>query len=148
MAKKLDMIGWSEMISLPELGIGAIKVKVDSGARTCALHATKVKIKSGPDGQDWAHFTVVADKNNGHQIRTKAPLLGRRKVRSSMGHVTIRPVIVTRIQIGSESWPVEVTLVNRDPMGFRMLLGRASLKGRYVIHPNRRFLVSRPQEIE
>lgn len=136
---KLKVIGWREWISLPGLGLGPIKAKIDSGARTCALHATKIRYTESKDGTTFVSFVVHATKNE--TVKVKAPLLAQRVVKSSMGHATLRPVIVTPIRIGDEEWPVEITLVNRDPMGFRMLLGRQSLKGRFLIHPSRSFLI-------
>jgi hypothetical protein len=79
-------------------------------------------------------------------IRVRAPLVEQRKVKSSLGHATVRPVIRTRIRIGADIWSTEVTLVNRDPMGFRMLLGRKALKGRYLVHPARSFVLSRKKD--
>jgi hypothetical protein len=137
--KNLKVIGWREWVSLPGLGIPALKVKVDSGARTCALHATKIRYKTDMEGTTWVSFEVSADA---HHVRVRAPLIEKRRVKSSMGHSSIRPVIWTEIQVGEHTWPTEITLVNRDPMGFRMLLGRQALRGRFLIHPSRSFLQS------
>lgn len=137
---KLKIIGWREWIGLPDLGVAALKVKVDSGARTCALHASKIKYSEDKHGQTWVSFMV---HTNAKPVRAKAPLLTQRVVKSSMGHATLRPVIVTKIQIGDEEWLTEVTLVNRDPMGFRMLIGRQALKRRFLIHPSRSFIQSK-----
>jgi hypothetical protein len=137
---KLKIIGWREWVGLPDLGIDPIKVKVDSGARTCALHATKIKYTETADGQSMVSFVVPITKKV--SVKAKAQLLAQRIVKSSHGHATLRPVIVTRLRIGQEEWPVEVTLVNRDPMGFRMLLGRQCLKKRFLIHPSRSFIQS------
>jgi hypothetical protein len=139
--KKLAIVGWREWVGLPDLGIDPLKVKVDSGARTCALHATKIKYSESSDGQSYVSFVVPINKKL--SVKAKAPLLAQRMVRSSLGHATLRPVIVTRLRIGQEEWPVEVTLVNRDPMGFRMLLGRQCLKKRFLIHPSRSFIQSK-----
>lgn len=141
---KLKIIGWREWVGLPDLGIDTLKVKVDSGARTCALHATKIKYSESVDGQSFVSFVVPISKKL--SVKAKAPLLAQRMVKSSLGHATLRPVIVTRVRIGEEEWPVEVTLVNRDPMGFRMLLGRQCLKKRFLIHPSRSFIQSKDIE--
>ncbi|MBX3021201.1 MAG: RimK/LysX family protein [Bdellovibrionales bacterium] len=134
-------IGWREWVGLPDLGIEAIKVKVDTGARTCALHATKIKyLRIGEER--WVSFVVTTQLNPHHGVRTRARLIEKRRVKSSLGHSTLRPVIMTSLKLGEETWPVEVTLVNRDPMGFRMLLGRQALKGRFLVHPARSFLQS------
>ncbi len=139
---KLQIIGWREWIGLPDLNVSRIKVKVDSGARTCALHASRIKYSEDKHGQTWVSFLVHASKK---PQRAKAPLLTQRIVKSSMGHATLRPVIVTRIAIGGEEWLTEVTLVNRDPMGFRMLIGRQALKRRFLIHPSRSFIQSKDE---
>ena len=136
---KLKIIGWREWIGLPDLGLDRIKVKVDSGARTCALHATKIRYRE-KNGYTQVSFVVHVSKT--HSVKAKAPLLAQRKVKSSLGHATLRPVILTNIKIGDEIWLTEVTLVNRDPMGFRMLLGRQCLKKRFLIHPSRSFVQS------
>jgi len=141
--RKLKIIGWREWVGLPDLGIDPLKVKVDSGARTCALHATKIRYSEQKDGGTMVSFVVHVGKS---EKKVKAPLLAQRKVKSSLGHATLRPVIVTRLRIGDEEWPVEVTLVNRDPMGFRMLLGRQCLKKRFLIHPSKSFIQSKAEE--
>lgn len=140
------VIGWREWISLPELGLPLIKVKVDSGAATSALHATKIRYIEDVSGKTWVSFLVNAGAVSPKQIRVRAALLEQRKVKSSLGHATLRPVIETKIQLGNEVWTTEITLVNRDPMGFRMLLGRRALKGRFVIHPGRSFIQSKDSE--
>jgi len=143
--KKSKMIGWREWIALPDFGIDAIKAKVDSGARTSAIHATKIRYHN-KDGEIWVSFDITAQMNPRKSVRVRAPLIEKRKVRSSMGHASVRPVILTTLQIGDEKWPTEVTLVNRDPMGFRMLIGRRALSGRFIIHPARSFIQSQPRE--
>jgi hypothetical protein len=143
---KTKVIGWREWVSLPELGILALKVKVDSGARTSALHATKIRYLEKLDGQTWVSFLVTKQRRPRKTVRVRAPLVEQRLVKSSLGHASVRPVIRTAIQLGSELWPIEITLVNRDPMGFRMLLGRRAIKGRYLIHPTRSFIQSEPRE--
>ena len=144
----LKIIGWREWVSLTDLGLDAIKVKVDSGARTSALHATKIRYLEKNDGQTWVSFLVTANLDPHHSVRVRAPLVEQRVVKSSMGHATLRPVIRTRVQIGKDSWPVEITLVNRDPMGFRMLLGREAVRGRYLIHPERGFIQSTIKKVK
>ena len=143
----LAVIGWRERLSLPDIGIFNLKVKVDSGARTSALHATHIKYVRGDDGRTWVSFRVVSQTAPRKTVRVRAPLLERRLVRSSSGHSTKRPVITTHIGLGSGDasarWEIELTLVNRDPMGFRMLLGRQALRGRYMIHPAKSFLQSK-----
>lgn len=144
--KKHKIIGWREWVSLPDLGIDAIKVKVDSGARTSAIHATKIRYLEKQDGQTLVSFVVTTQMNPHRHARVRAPLVEQRVVKSSMGHASLRPVILTNVKLGKHIWPVEVTLVNRDPMGFRMLLGRQAVRGKYLIHPARSFVQSEPRE--
>jgi hypothetical protein len=144
--KHLKIIGWREWIGLPEFGIPALKVKVDSGARTSALHATKIRYLRKSDGLTWVSFVITERMSPHRSKRVRAPLVEKRRVKSSLGHATLRPVILTTIELGGESWVTEVTLVNRDPMGFRMLLGRRALKNRFLIHPARSFVQSKAWE--
>lgn len=141
--RDLAVVGWREWSSLPELGIERIKVKVDTGARTSALHAFDVE-ELERDGEPWLRFRVHPLQRNAHTtVEAEARLIDRREVRSSTGRVTLRPVIRTRVVLGAESWPIEVTLVRRDLMGFRMLLGRQALRKRFVVDPNRSFLMGK-----
>jgi hypothetical protein len=142
--RKKKIIGWRETISLPELGISAIKVKVDTGAATSALHATKIRYLEKLNGETWVSFVVTESLAPRRTMRVRAPLVEQRKVKSSMGHATIRPVIRTRIALGKDEWPIEITLVNRDPMGFRMLLGRRAIKHKFLVHPGLSFIQSEP----
>ena len=139
---KRKIIGWREYVSLPALDIHDLKVKVDSGAATCALHATGIRYLEGKDGETWVSFEVTSSLKPLRRRRVRARLVTKRKVKSSMGHASVRPVIETELRLGEDTWPVEITLVNRDPMGFRMLIGRRALRGRFLIHPTRSFLQS------
>lgn len=140
---KRKIIGWREYVDLPDFGIDTLKVKVDSGARTSALHATKIRYLEKNDGQTWVSFVVTAELSPRRSIRVRAPLVEQRMVKSSMGHSSLRPVIRTNVKLGREIWPIEITLVNRDPMGFRMLLGRQAVKSKFLVHPARSFIQSR-----
>ena len=142
----MKIIGWREWLTLPDLGIQNIKVKVDSGARTSALHATNIRYLEKLNGETWVSFIVTKQLQPRKNIRVRAPLVEQRKVKSSLGHATLRPVIRTTVKIGEDSWPIEITLVNRDPMGFRMLLGRSAVRKRYLIHPAKSFLQSKTRD--
>ena len=126
------VIGWRDWVALPELGIRRIKAKIDTGARTSSLHAFDLK-QFERDGQQFVRFRVhPLQRTSRKTVEAEAPVLGVRSVRSSSGHATERPVIETTIEMLGETWPIEVTLANRDEMGFRMLLGRKALRGRLV----------------
>ena len=140
--KKMAVIGWRELVSLTALGVDHIKVKVDSGARTSALHASRIQYHPQKDGSVDVSFRVVAAVSPRRTILARAKLIAKRRVKSSSGQATLRPVIEVTVRLGEHTWPVEVTLVNRDPMGFRMLLGRRALSGRFLVHPGRSFLQS------
>lgn len=129
-------IGWREWVGLPALGIDWIKAKVDTGARTAALHAWNIK-PFDRDGEPWVRFDIhPVQRDNRIRMSCEARLKGRRAVRNSGGNAQMRMVIVTEVTLGGQSWPIEVTLTNRDQMGFRMLLGRASVRGRFVVDPS------------
>lgn len=137
--KVLKTIGWRELVCLPELEIKNIKVKVDTGARTSSLHAYDIETyKRG--GKEFIKFKVHPyQKNSKTTVECKCRILEYRKVKSSNGQVEKRPVIETNVTLLGESWPIEITLTNRDEMGFRMLLGRASLKGKFLVNPGKSF---------
>jgi hypothetical protein len=133
------VIGWREWLALPDLGVERIKAKVDTGARTSALHAFDIHRFERGD-EPWVRFLVhPVQRETRTTVAVECPLVGERLVRSSDGRRTRRPVIRTRVCLGSECWPIEVTLVRRDLMGFRMLLGRQAIRGRFVVDPGRSY---------
>lgn len=136
-------IGWREYIDLPDFKAKGIKVKVDTGAATSALHAEDISIFT-KNGKKKVSFTIYPkQKNKTKKVHAVAELIEMRKIRSSTGHLTERPVVRTLIRIGNEEpFEIDITLVNRDIMGFRMLLGRKALKKRFLVHPGKSFLIS------
>lgn len=139
-------LGWREWVALPDLGIGRIKAKVDTGARTSTLHAFEVQaFQRGND--PWVRFRVHPLQ---HDLVTEvccvSPILDRRVVRDSGGHEEQRFVIETRVRVAGESWPIEVTLTDRDSMGFRMLIGRTAIRGRYLVDPARSYRAGRQRK--
>jgi hypothetical protein len=127
---------------MPALGIRAIKVKVDTGARSSALHAFDIEIFQS-DGQEMVRFKVHPLQNDARTtVEGVAPLIDRRTVRSSAGQATVRPVILAEVELAGQRWPIELTLTRRDAMGFRMLLGRQAVRRRFQIEPARSFLAS------
>lgn len=134
------VIGWREWIALPALGIDAIKVKSDTGARTSALHADEIE-RFHARGRDMLRFVVhPIQRERGTEVRCEAEMIDERWIRSSHGHQQLRPVIRTAIEILGVRWDVEVTLTNRDVMGFRMLLGREAMRRHLRVDPGRSYL--------
>ncbi len=138
------IIGWREWVSIPDLSRHPIKVKVDTGARTSALHAENVVIRKKGRRQV-VEFTILPhQETRKDRVTCVAELIEMRHVKSSTGHVTQRPVVVVEIQLGGRKWPIELTLVNRDIMGFRMLLGRQALCDEgFLVDPGASFLQER-----
>jgi len=140
----LPLIGWREWVALPGLGVPRIKAKIDSGARTSALHAFTLH-RFERDGLAWVRFTVHPFQRDAHtSISVESPLAGERVVRNTSGHQERRPYIVTELELLGQRWPIELTLARRDEMGFRMLLGRRAVRRRFLLDPGRSFLAGRP----
>jgi ribosomal protein S6--L-glutamate ligase len=140
------LLGSEEWCSFPELGIPAIKARVDSGAKTSALHAINIApfIKNDTN---WVKFDINPIQNNVRTIiHCEAPLIDKRIVKSSSGYREQRYVIQTQLKLGAETWAIEVTLTNRDSMGFRMLLGREAMIGRVIVDPEQQYLLESPTE--
>src|SRR6056297_940237 len=132
--------GWEEWISLPDLGVPALKAKVDTGARTSALHAFDIET-FGPSAKPKVRFTVhPIPGRDDLVIPCSATILDRREVASSNGERELRYVIQSTLSVNGDSWPIEITLTNRSTMASRMLLGRQALKDHISIVATDRFL--------
>ena len=144
MRRQHQLAGWREWIALPELGIESIKAKLDTGARTSALHAVRL-VNLERDGAEWVRFTIHPEqRSTKNSLRVELPVLEWRKITSSNGVRQKRPVIVTNISFFGQTWPIELTLTNRRNMGFRMLLGREALRQRLVVDSSRSYIGGKP----
>src|SRR5690606_25645014 len=133
-----------EWVALPDLGVTRIKAKIDTGARSSALHAFGVE-RFRRRGKIMVRFAIhPLQRSSKRVVMAEAEMTDERLVRSSNGVLAVRPVIVTRLELLGEAWPIEVTLASRDEMGFRMLLGRQAMRGRFLIDPGRSYLAGKP----
>ena len=139
-------VGWREWVALPDLGVLRIKAKLDTGARSSALHAFNVKPLQR-DGKYLVEFDVHPLQRNDEVIKTcVAEAVDYRWITNSGGGREKRFVIVTALQMGGDAWPIEVTLTDRDQMGFRMLIGRTAMEHRLVIDPTASYRLGKPRK--
>jgi hypothetical protein len=138
---KRDVIGWIEWIGLPDLGVRRIKAKADTGARTSAIHAENIRITKLANGHREVTFTIYTSKTKEKSVRVTCPLKENRIVKSSNGTATLRPVVFTSVKIGDFTKKIELTLINRSPMEFRMLLGRTALRD-FLVDPRHSYLLT------
>jgi hypothetical protein len=130
-------------VRFPDLGVEAIKAKVDTGARTSSLHAFDLK-QFDVDGQRRVRFVIHPEQDSAEPaIPVELPLVARRHVRDSGGKAELRPVVEATVELHGQRWPIEITLTRRDAMGFRMLLGRQAIRRRFVVDPGRSFLAAK-----
>lgn len=137
--QKSFILGWEEWVALPDLGLPAIKAKVDTGARTSALHAHLIE-PFGPAASPRVRFVVhPVPGREDIEITCSAPIVGMRDVTSSNGDRENRFVILTHVRIGGRDWPIEMTLTNRESMNYRMLLGRQAIREDIFVDPTSSF---------
>jgi hypothetical protein len=144
-----NILGWREWVSLPALGLSHIKAKVDTGARTSALHAFSLSTFQ-ESGVLMVRFNIhPMQKRNDIQQECVAEVIDRRLVSDSGGHKEERLIIRTPVRLGEDEWPIEISLTKRDNMRFRMLLGRTAVRGRYLVNAKASYLIGHgPKEIE
>lgn len=136
-------IGWREWVSLPDLGLGKIKAKVDTGARTSALHAFSLE-PFFSEGKPKIKFKIHPQQHNTEEeITCVADIIDKRQVTDSGGHSEDRYVIETPITIAGQTWLIEITLTERENMLFRMLLGRRAIRKRFIVNPGRSFITTK-----
>ena len=133
------IVGSEEWCAFPTLSIHAIKARVDSGAKTSALHAFNIR-SFNRNGEQWVSFDIhPLQKSDTLILRCESPVVDRRTIRSSNGTSERRYVIRVPMVIGGQTWDIELTLTNRDSMGYRMLLGREAMQGRMLVDPSAHF---------
>jgi hypothetical protein len=144
------LVGWREYLDLPDLGLRRIKAKVDTGARTSALHALDIE-HFEEEGREKVRFLVHPQhRSDDLEVVCTGNVVDRRGVRSSIGHRQHRVVIETTMALSPDLiWPIELTLTSRSDMRFRMLIGRTALRGHMLVDPGRSYLTGgRPPRLD
>jgi hypothetical protein len=140
-------IGWREWVALPELGVDEIKAKVDTGADNSSLHAFNLD-RFEDDGVPMVRFEIhPRQRKRKPSIESVAEVVKERLVKNPGGRAELRPVIRTTLLVAGEELEALVNLTTRDEMTFRMLLGRRTVRGRFVVDPGRSYLGGRPSRI-
>lgn len=142
MADDPILVGWREWLALPGLGIAAIKAKVDTGARSSALHVDRLEAFT-EGGAPWVRF-ALRPSSAGDAVEAAAPVLDRRPVTDSGGRTGVRPFIVTEVELAGRRWAIEINLTSRTNMLFPMLLGRTAMAGRLWVDPARSYSLGTP----
>lgn len=145
-SEQFPILGWREWVALPELGVNRIRCKVDTGARTSALHAFYIE-EFNRDGANMVRFGLhPVQGNTEKEIHCEAEVFDRRDVTDSGGHSETRYVIKTNVILGKSVWPIEMTLTNRDTMRFRMLLGRTAIADHFLVDSAGSHLAGKPSK--
>lgn len=139
------VVGWREWVALPQAGIAALKAKIDTGARSSAIHAFDVEVFDRED-VEWVRFSIHPWQRSDDDVAVlELPLLDRREVRSSNGQVEQRCAVALDVTLASRTITTVMTLSNRDEMGFRMLIGREALSRGFLVDSARSYLGGRPK---
>ncbi|MDX1449177.1 MAG: RimK/LysX family protein, partial [Acidimicrobiia bacterium] len=139
--KELPVIGWREWVALPDLGGAVVRAKIDTGARTASLHAFGLELFER-NGKEYARFAIHPDhRSPGPAVIVETPVLGHRTVRNPGGRSEERPIIKTKLTIGRYRLTAELNLTRRDNMGMPMLLGRHTVRRRFLVDPGRSYLI-------
>lgn len=137
--------GWREWVALPDFGVPWVKAKLDTGARSSSIHAFDIE-EFKRDGVTWVSFAIHPwQRSETDHVSVERPLVDRRSIRSSTGHEAERYVVATRITVMGLDLDAELTLANRDDMGFRMLVGREALRGAVLVDPGRSYIGGKPK---
>ncbi len=137
------IIGWRELIALPDLGIIEMRAKIDTGARTSALHAENQEVFER-DGVQWVRFSIPVP-GKPRLTSVEALLLDRRNIKNTSGEPEQRLVVRTTMRMGTRHWHIDVSLADRKKMEFDIILGRTAIRGRGIlVDPGRSFLAGKP----
>ena len=132
----LTPLGWREWVFLPSYNDFKLKAKIDTGARTSAIHATNIQIYR-KNGSEMVRFQIYQSQSF---LDIDTELISYKKIKSSFGQTETRPTVHMKIQIGAEIWPTEITLAQRAKLTYPMLIGRSTLNKRHIIHSHRSYL--------
>jgi hypothetical protein len=149
-AAELPVIGWKEYVALPELGVASLKAKIDTGARTSALHVAAIR-RLTPEvaGEADLEITLAPDRRRPERlVQARVRQIARIPVTDSGGHTDLRPVIETLVVLGPVAKRIRITLADRSTMLFRMILGRKAVEGDFVVDVSRKYLQPRPEIAE
>jgi hypothetical protein len=140
------IVGWREWLALPEIGIRIVRAKIDTGARSSALHVERWE-DFRRDGVRWVRYELKPTSRRRAAVVRESPVVDERHVTDTGGNRTLRPFIRTRVVIGEASWEIEMNLTNRRGMLFPMLLGRTAMAGRLLVDPARSWVLGRPHHV-
>lgn len=134
-------VGWREKVKLPKFSQKPIKAKIDTGAKSSALHVTDLTV-TVEDGQQIAQFRMYVGKTSKSKtVPVVAHVQSMARIKSSNGQVEERPMIRTQLELGGQSWPIDVTLTDRSNMKYRMLIGRDAMEDKLQVHPSKSYLL-------
>jgi hypothetical protein len=142
----LIILGWRERLSLPQLGIGELKAKLDTGARSSSLHVDTLE-SFERDGATWLRFSIHVGRRQPVDVQCEAPALDRRAVTDTGGRRTLRWFIRSEVQLAGQRFDVDINLTNRRHMLFPLLLGRSALHGRFAVDPSLSYTQPRPAQL-
>lgn len=142
------VVGWREWVSLPSLGIARIKAKLDTGARTSALHALRCERYTERGAPHVRLHVQPRQREGGRVLVVETAIIDERTVADSSGHRERRIVIASEFTLGTAQWPIELTITNRDSLRFRMLLGRSAMHGHLIIDPDRSYVLGKPDKVK
>ena len=146
LVRGMSEIGWREIVGLSDLGIAALRAKIDTGARTSALHAVDLEVYER-DGVPWVEFHVPLPREP-RRKRCATRIIDERKIKNTSGVAEFRYIVETTLVLGQRHWHIELSLADREKMEFDLILGRTAIRGRrLLVNPGRSFLAGPPIEL-